>query len=451
MKIHFIAIGGSAMHNIAIALHKKGYEISGSDDEIFEPSKSRLAKYNLLPEKYGWFPEKISAEIDIIILGMHARIDNPELLKAQELNLKIYSYPEYLFEQTKEKKRIVIGGSHGKTTVTSMIMHVLKHRNIGFDYMVGANIKGFETMVNLENQNKIAVFEGDEYLSSPIDRTPKFHWYKPHLAVVTGIAWDHINVFPSFENYVEQFKIFIKSIENGGCLFWYEGDKVLKEIGGINDNIDSISYNKSEFFTNSNNEICTKVNDKIFKLNIFGNHNFQNANAALLICRELGITDQDFWFAMQSFEGAAKRLQLIKQNENSSFYIDFAHAPSKLKATIDALKQKYPNRKLIACIELHTFSSLQKNFIPQYKNTMNNADKAIVYFNPEVLKHKQLPEISSEFVKTSFGNNVDVFTDTDKLQDYLMSLPTSNINILMMSSGNFNGIDFVEFANKIID
>ncbi|MDR2009845.1 MAG: Mur ligase domain-containing protein [Bacteroidales bacterium] len=450
MRIHFIAIGGSAMHNLAIALHKKGYKVTGSDDEIFEPSRSRLEKYGLLPVKQGWFPEQINENIDIIILGMHARIDNPELLRAQELNLKIYSYPEYLFEQTKNKKRVVIGGSHGKTSITSMIMHVLKHNNINFDYMVGANIKGFDTMVNLEEKNDVAIFEGDEYLSSPIDMTPKFHWYKPHIAVLTGIAWDHINVFPTFENYVKQFEIFIKSIEKGGKLFWYEDDKELKKINKSNKDIQSISYNNADYFTDKEGNSCIKINDKIFILSIFGDHNFQNANAARLVCNELGINDMEFWNAMQTFEGAAKRLQLIRQNKETAFYIDFAHAPSKLKATINALKQKYQDRKLIACIELHTFSSLQANFIPQYKNTMENADTAIVYFNPEVIKHKRLPEISRDFVKSSFGDNVMVFTDTLALQQFLKKTDLNNTNILMMSSGNFNGIDFAEFAEELI-
>lgn len=450
MKIHFIAIGGSAMHNLAIALHKKGYNVTGSDDEIFEPSKSRLEKYGLLPENYGWHPEKINDSIDIIILGMHARIDNPELIKAQELKLKIYSYPEYLYEQTKDKKRIVIGGSHGKTSITSMIMHVLKYHNVGFDYMVGANIKGFETMVNLEHNNNIAIFEGDEYLSSPIDMTPKFHWYKPHIAILTGIAWDHINVFPTFDNYTKQFEIFIKSIVNDGKLFWYEGDTDLRKISNINSNITSIPYDKSNFIINSDGKSCIKINDQIFVLNIFGDHNFQNANAARLVCNELNISNMYFWQAMENFEGAAKRLQLVKETDKSSFYIDFAHAPSKLKATVNALKQKYENRKLVSCIELHTFSSLQKNFIPQYNGTMNNADIAIVYFSPEVIKHKRLPEISPDFVKESFGNNVIVFTNTEELKNYLRKIDINNTNILMMSSGNFNGIDFIQFADELL-
>lgn len=450
MKIHFIAVGGAAMHNLAIALHKKGYQVTGSDDEIFEPSRSRLEKYGLLPKQYGWFPDEIDESIDIIILGMHARIDNPELITAQEKGLKIYSYPEYLYEQTKDKKRIVIGGSHGKTTITSMIMHVLKTAGKGYDYMVGANIKGFDTMVNLEEKNDIAVFEGDEYLSSPIDLTPKFHWYKPHIAILTGIAWDHINVFPSFDFYVEQFEIFVKSILPGGKLFWFEEDENLENISNSNPSIESVSYSTYDYYVDAEGSICVDYEGKTYHMSVFGDHNMQNINAARYACLEAGISEEIFWAAIESFEGASKRLQLVKENENSVFYIDFAHAPSKLKATINALKQKYPYRKLVACIELHTFSSLQANFIPQYKDCMQKADTAIVYYSHEVLEHKRLPELSEEFVKESFGGNVTIFTDTDKLQNFLKEQNFANSNLLMMSSGNFNGIDFVKFAEDII-
>jgi UDP-N-acetylmuramate: L-alanyl-gamma-D-glutamyl-meso-diaminopimelate ligase len=450
MRIHFIAVGGAAMHNLAIALHKKGYIVTGSDDEIFEPSRSRLDKCGLLPKEYGWFPDLINDKIDIIILGMHARIDNPELLRAQELGLKIYSYPEYLYEQTKNKKRIVVGGSHGKTTITSMIMHVLRESGLGFDYMVGANIKGFDTMVNLEDKNQIAVFEGDEYLSSPIDLTPKFHWYKPHAAILTGIAWDHINVFPTFDNYVSQFEIFIKSIEPKGRLFWYGDDENLAKISSSNHEIESVPYQAYPYRVDEAGKTCVDFNGKTYFMSVFGDHNMQNINAARFACLEAGVSEEFFWQSVQSFEGASKRLQLIKETTESSFYIDFAHAPSKLKATISALKQKNPNRKLIACLELHTFSSLQKNFIPQYRNTMDKADTAIVYYSHEVLHHKRLPELSEEFVKDGFGGNVMIFTDADLMQNYLKSLSFSNVDVLMMSSGNFNGIDFVNFAEQLI-
>ncbi|MBN2778082.1 MAG: peptidoglycan synthetase [Bacteroidales bacterium] len=450
MKIHFIAIGGAAMHNLAIALHKKGYDVSGSDDEIFNPSLSRLEKYGLLPAEFGWFPQKINKQIDIIILGMHARKDNPELVEAQKKGLKIFSYPEFLYEQTKNKKRIVIGGSHGKTTITSMIMHVLKSANMKFDYMVGANIKGFDTMVELNENNPIAIFEGDEYLSSPIDLTPKFHWYKPQIAILTGIAWDHINVFPTFENYVDQFSIFIKSITSGGKLFWFEGDENLQKISNLNNQISSIPYNTHEYFIDDNENICVKHQNKVYKMSVFGEHNLQNINAARYACLEAGVSETVFWENIQNFEGAAKRLQLVKENANSSFYLDFAHAPSKLRATIKALKQKYPTRKLIACMELHTFSSLQKNFIPHYKDCMKVADIAIVYYSHDVIKHKRLPAIEEDFVRESFGDNTIVFTDTNELQEYLQEYNYHETNLLMMSSGNFNGVDFFEFSDKII-
>lgn len=450
MRIHFIAIGGAAMHNLAIALHKKGYQVTGSDDEIFEPSRSRLEKHGLLPKEYGWFPDKINDGIGIIILGMHARIDNPELIKAKESGLKIYSYPEYLYEQTKDKKRIVIGGSHGKTTITSMIMHVLKTTGTGYDYMVGANIKGFDTMVNLEEKNKIAVFEGDEYLSSPVDLTPKFHWYKPHVAILTGIAWDHINVFPTFDFYVEQFEIFVKSIQPGGKLFWFEEDLNLEKISDSNKEIESVPYSGCDYYIDTEGHVCVDFDGSTYHMSVFGDHNMQNINAARYACLEAGVDEKDFWSAIESFEGAAKRLQLVKESMSTAFYIDFAHAPSKLKATINALKQKFPYRKLVACIELHTFSSLQKNFIPQYRDCMQKADTAIVYYSHEVLKHKQLPELDEDFVKESFGGNVTVFTNTDKLQSFLKSQDFGNANLLMMSSGNFNGIDFVKFAEEIV-
>lgn len=438
------------MHNLAIALHKKGDNVTGSDDEIFNPSRSRLEKYGLLPNEFGWFPTKISSDIDIIILGMHARKDNPELIEAQNQGLRIYSYPEFLYEQTKNKKRIVIGGSHGKTTITSMIMHVLKTLNMNFDYMVGANIKGFETMVELNERNQVAIIEGDEYLSSPLDLTPKFHWYKPHIAILTGIAWDHINVFPTFENYVEQFKIFIESLENDGKLFWFKDDENLESISSANPKITSTSYNKVDYTTDENSQPIVNFNGTEHKMSVFGDHNMQNINAARLACLEAGVQEKDFWSAIESFEGAAKRLQLVKDNKKSAFYIDFAHAPSKLKATVNAIKQKYQNRRLIACIELHTFSSLQKNFIPQYKDTMKSADIAIVYFSHDVIKHKKLPAIEEGFVKECFGGNTKVMTNTEQLRNYLRSQNMDGSNILMMSSGNFNGIDFVKFAEEII-
>ncbi|HLN72858.1 MAG TPA: Mur ligase family protein, partial [Prolixibacteraceae bacterium] len=382
MRVHFIAIGGSAMHNLAIALHKKGYHVTGSDDEVFEPSKSRLKKLGLLPEREGWFEENITPELDAVILGMHARQDNPELLRAQELGLKIFSYPEYLYEQTKDKIRVVVGGSHGKTTITSMILHVLGYNGLKFDYMVGAQLEGFDTMVSLSEDAKIAVFEGDEYLSSPIDLRPKFHLYFPNIALLSGIAWDHINVFPTFPFYVEQFQKFVDMIQPNGSLIYYEGDENLRQIAANGrEDIDKLPYWSHDSVIE--NGITYLVTDgKKIKLRIFGEHNLQNISGAQLVCCQLGLTDEQFYSAIAEFKGASRRLEVLAEKEDCVIFNDFAHSPSKLKATTEAVKKQFPDRKLVACLELHTFSSLKKDFLPQYKNCMNAADQAIVYFNP---------------------------------------------------------------------
>ncbi len=450
MRVHFIAIGGSAMHNLAIALHLKGFTVSGSDDEIFNPSKSRLEKHNILPESWGWFPNKINASLDAIILGMHARIDNPELLRAQELGLKIYSYPEYIYEQTKDKTRIVIGGSHGKTTTTSMVMHVLKENKIDFDYMVGAQIEGFETMVRLSKDAKIAIFEGDEYLSSPIDRRPKFHLYHPHIALLTGIAWDHINVFPTFDNYVEQFDIFTDLIQKDGSLIYFEEDEHIQSIlQNKREDITYIPYNTHPFRVENNHSILTTESGE-YELEIFGEHNLQNLMGAYNICKSIDISDLAFYKSIQNFYGAARRLQKLDENKNCSVFQDFAHSPSKLQATTQAVKKQYQNRKLIACMELHTFSSLKKEFLPHYKNTMSTADRAYVYFDPKTIAHKKLEPISKKQVAEAFGGtNLKVYTDSDKLITDLLAMNFTNTNVLLMSSGNFTGVDLKLLANKI--
>jgi len=452
MKVHFIAIGGSAMHNLALALKSKGFEVSGSDDEIFEPSKSKLAKAGLLPQKQGWYQDRITDDLDAVILGMHARIDNPELLKAQELNLKIYSYPEYIYEQTKDKTRVVIGGSHGKTTTTSIIMHVLKSLKIDFDYMVGAQLDGFDTMVKLSKEAKIAIFEGDEYLSSPIDRRPKFHLYHPHIALLTGIAWDHINVFPSFENYLLQFSKFVELIKKDGSLIYFEEDKHIKDIISTRrSDIEYIAYKTPEY-TVVNNITNIKTSTKEVELNIFGEHNLQNIAGAYKICCKLGVSEDDFYASLSNFKGASKRLQTLASNETSNIYLDFAHSPSKLEATTKAVKSQFKDRKLIACMELHTFSSLQENFLPHYKDTMKYADKAYVYFNPETLKHKKLKEITKQQVKDAFASdNVEVFTNSDELMKILYAENWNNKNLLLMSSGNFSGKDLSLLAKNIIE
>ena len=423
------------MHNMAISLHNQGHKVTGSDDQIFEPSKSRLKNKGLLPSKIGWFPNKISKDIDLIILGMHAKIDNPELLKGKKLNIPILSYPEYIYEHSKKKKRIVIAGSHGKTSITSMILHVLKEINLDCDFMVGAQLEGFETMVKLTNTAEIIILEGDEYLSSPIDRRPKFHIYKPDIAVISGIAWDHINVFPTFETYINQFRIFKNMISQ--TLIYHSEDKNLQTLANEHINCKLIPYSTPKHSVKNGTTIINNT-----KLLIFGDHNLQNLNAARLVCLELGITNRQFYNKISTFKGASNRLELIKKTNKTSIYKDFAHSPSKLKATCQAMKKQFPNKDIVACLELHTFSSLNQRFLKEYENSMNDPYIAIVYFNPDAIKHKKLDYIDKEEVYRSFNRqDLLIFTDSVKLEKYLKSLNHSNKNILMMSSGNFNGIN----------
>ncbi|MFN3917488.1 MAG: UDP-N-acetylmuramate--L-alanine ligase [Flavobacteriales bacterium] len=449
MKVHFIAIGGSAMHNLALALHEKGYQVTGSDDEVLDPSRTRLMIAGILPKAEGWFPEKITSDLDAIILGMHAHSDNPELAKAKELNLKIYSYPEYIYEQTKDKTRVVIGGSHGKTTITAMILHVLQKLEIECDYMVGAQLDGFTTMVKLSNSAKIAVIEGDEYLSSPIDRRPKFHLYKPTIGLISGIAWDHFNVFPTFEFYVEQFAIFANMCEKS--LVYSVTDKQAVKISeNLKNNILKIPYGIPKY-TISEGVTSVQTKNGYIALEIFGQHNLNNMEGARNICNQLGVEDAEFYAAISSFKGASKRLEKVKITNQTAIYKDFAHSPSKLKATTSALKEQYPNRELIACMELHTYSSLNKEFIGQYKDSMESADKAYIYYSEHTLKMKRLPELSKDDVKFAFGKgNITVFNNSEELQNILLSTDWKNKNLLMMSSGNFDGIDFKAMADKLI-
>lgn len=446
MRVHFIAIGGSAMHNLAIALHKKAYKVTGSDDQIFEPSRGRLQKYGLLPEEEGWQPNKIDHSIDAIILGMHARKDNPELLKAQELGLKIYSYPEYVYEQSKNKKRVVIGGSHGKTSITSMILHVLRKKDLKYDYLVGAQLEGYETMVSLNDDHDLIILEGDEYLSSPIDLRPKFHWYKGHIAVLSGIAWDHINVFPTFENYVEQFEIFSDSLEKGASLIYYSEDPELEKIAkSCRDDINAIPY-KTPNYDRRNDHYLLDGHE----LKIFGEHNLQNIQAACLVLKELGIEREDSLSALSDFTGAARRLETIREDEAFSVFKDFAHSPSKLKATTSAVKEYHGERKLVACMELHTFSSLNKKFLPEYRDSMNSADEAIVYFNPKTIEHKKLEPISEEELINAFNRtDLKVYTNSESLIKDLQSRNWKDHDLLLMSSGNFDGQDFNELADSL--
>lgn len=445
MRIHFIAIGGSAMHNLAIALHKKGYQITGSDDVIFEPAKSRLDKYGLLPAEMGWDENRITSDLDAVILGMHARIDNPELLKAQALGVKIYSYPEYIYEQSKNKLRVVIGGSHGKTTITSMILHVLNYCNRDFDYLVGAQLAGFETMVKVTEEAPVMIIEGDEYLSSPIDRRPKFHLYKANVAVISGIAWDHINVFPTYADYTAQFDKFIYTIEENGTLIYCEADADLNEI---------VSHSKAKInkigYAIPAHEIkagITYLLPEHTALKVFGDHNLMNLNAAKLVCAQLEIDETTFNTAIASFTGAAKRLEVISADASTNVYKDFAHSPSKLKATIDAVKTQFTNRKLVACIELHTFSSLNKDFLKEYAGAMDKADDAIVFIDIKSFEQKRMEPFSEDDVQNAFQNpKLKFFNDASKLKSYLLSLHYADTNLLMMSSGNYAGFDLPELA-----
>ncbi len=452
--IHFIAIGGAAMHNLALAVASKaGYTVTGSDDEIFDPALTHLREAGLLPDEMGWHPERITPDIDAIILGMHAREDNPELVRARELGLKIYSFPEYLYEQTKNKIRIVVGGSHGKTTTTSMILYVLQRLGIEADYMVGAQIEGFERMVRLSETARYAVFEGDEYLTSPLDLRSKFLWYHPHVAILTGIAWDHINVFPTFPQYVDTFRRFVHTIEPGGSFIYFRGDENLQCLAEELKNAlpyrdgTGVSLIPYDAYTGS------------VPMQVFGRHNMQNLQAAMLACHCIGVAPEDFYREISSFTGASNRLEKICEAENNVAYKDFAHSPSKLKATINAVREHYPDKTLVACMELHTFSSLMADFLPQYKNCMAEADIAYVYFNPKVIEHKRLTPITADEVRKAFGTaNVTVFTESEALQTQLKQIvhrtsslcPSQGIALLMMSSGTFDGIDIPAFARQLL-
>jgi len=450
MNVHFIAIGGSAMHNLAIALSRKGINVTGSDDEIFEPSKSRLEKQGILPVSIGWDINRISNQLDAVILGMHAREDNPELIKAKELGIKVFSYPEYLYEQSKDKTRVVIGGSHGKTTITSMLLHVINDLGLDVDYMVGAQLEGYDCMVKLSDSARIMVLEGDEYLSSPIDRRPKFHLYKPNVALISGIAWDHINVFPTFDNYVDQFRIFCDKIEEGGVLIYNTEDDEVNKLGeNYTSKIKTISYGLPEYKVEVTGTALI-FEGKTYHLKVFGSHNLQNLMGAMRIGEQIGINPSTFLNAIQTFTGAGKRLQKIVDNDTFVMFKDFAHSPSKLKATTKAVKEQYKDRKVIACMELHTFSSLKKDFLPHYLGAMDAADVALVYFSHDVVKHKKLEPINEELVLKAFGGKVKVMTNTKDVLNFIHSVNFRDSVLLMMSSGSFDGIDYDVLGGEIV-
>lgn len=449
MKVHFIAIGGSAMHNLAIALHKKGYQVTGSDDEIFEPSKGRLNKYGLLPNSKGWNTERITTDLDFVVLGMHAKKGNPELEKAQDLGLKIMSYPEFLYEQSKDKTRVVIAGSHGKTSITSMILHALHYNDKDCDFMVGAQLEGFETMVKLTDHNEFMILEGDEYLSSPMDLRPKFMHYHPNIALISGIAWDHVNVFPTFQNYIDQFSLFLDTIEPGGVVIYNELDEKVNEvIDNTKNEVKKFAYSLPDYKIENGTYLIASHTDGFIPLEIIGKHNMNNLEGARWICNQMGLSDEEFYEAIVSFKGASRRLETIFEKKGLIAYRDFAHAPSKVSATVSAVKESFPDKKLVACFELHTFSSLNIKFMQEYKGSMDPADSALIYFNPDVVAHKGLEELNTESVKQAFGSDkIEVFDSNSDLLNKLKSELTDDSVALIMSSGSFDGIDWKEELN----
>jgi UDP-N-acetylmuramate: L-alanyl-gamma-D-glutamyl-meso-diaminopimelate ligase len=451
--IHLIAIGGSIMHNLALTLHDQGIKVTGSDDEIYEPAKSRLKAAAILPEQEGWFPEKLDSKPDAVILGMHARPDNPELQRAQELDIPVYSFPEFIYEQSRNKQRIVIGGSHGKTTITSIIMHVLRQQGRLFDYAVGAQIAGFDRMVKLTEDAPIIIIEGDEYLSDPIKRVPKFHLYHHHIGVISGISWDHINVFPTQEMYREQFRIFAEMTPKAGTLIYDQDDEQVQLVAVPRNPADIayIGYGVHPHSIKNGKTILHTKKEGDVEIQLFGEHNLRNISAAKEVCKKLGVKGHDFYEALKSFKGAAKRLEKLGESNSTVVYRDFAHAPSKVKATTEAVKAQYPQRQLVACVELHTFSSLNKNFLPQYAGALDRADVPVVFFSPKTIAHKRMEMLSEEDLKAAFRNpRLQVFTDSASLQQYLTGMNWQNANLLLMSSGTYENIDLEALKKAVL-
>jgi UDP-N-acetylmuramate: L-alanyl-gamma-D-glutamyl-meso-diaminopimelate ligase len=449
MQLHFIAIGGSAMHNLALALHDKGYAISGSDDVIFEPSRSRLQKAGLLPAEVGWFPEKVHSGLDAVILGMHARADNPELKRARELGIPVYSYPEFLYEQSREKTRVVIGGSHGKTTITSMILHVMAYWNRSVDFMVGAQLEGFDRMVRLTDDSEFMVLEGDEYLSSPLDPTPKFHHYKPNIALLSGIAWDHINVFPTFESYREQFLKFLHTLVPGGSITYNAEDEGLREmVETLDAPVRKFPYTVPDYRVEGGQTLLETPEGDL-PLQVFGRHNLSNLAGAKWICQQMGVDEAEFYEAMAGFRGADKRLQLLAKGPQGYVFKDFAHSPSKVRATTEAVKEQFPGHRVLACLELHTYSSLNAGFLKLYQGCLDAADAALAFYVPESLAIKGLDPISPEDIREAFGRpDLQVFTQTTALQEHLSSVPPEQTVVLLMSSGNYGGLDLERLTSR---
>ena len=452
-KIHFIAIGGAIMHQLALALQRQGYLVTGSDDEITDPAKSNLKMAGLLPAQYGWFPEKISPDLDAIVLGMHAKADNPELLAAKNAGVPIYSFPQYVYEVSKNKKRVVVAGSHGKTTITSMIMHILKHQGIDFDYLVGARVAGFDQSVQLTDA-PIIILEGDEYPASVEEKRPKIFFYHPHISVLSGIAWDHINVFPTYEIYFNQFEQYVLGMnENTKVFYNNEDEEVIRVMKTAGAKLAATPYQTPPFHYENGVPVMDTINGPVI-VSVFGRHNLLNMQAAIDVCMELGVSESDCYKAIASFTGAARRLEKVKEEKNLLVYRDFAHAPSKLKATLNAVREAYSGHHLVACFELHTFSSLNDQFLSEYAHSMDAADEAIVYFSHHALDLKGLPPLDPANVKKYFQrNDVNVIDEKAKLESMVREMISNKqkpVFLLLMSSGTFDGIDWNTVSSQQI-
>jgi UDP-N-acetylmuramate: L-alanyl-gamma-D-glutamyl-meso-diaminopimelate ligase len=447
--IHFIAIGGSAMHNLAIALHQTGYYVTGSDDDIFEPSRSRLSANGLLPAELGWHPEKIRRETKAVILGMHARKDNPELKRALELGIRIYSFPDFVYESSKNAKRVVIAGSHGKTTITSIIMHVLRHVDQEFDYLVGAGIAGFSNMVKL-NGAPIIVLEGDEYLSSALDRTPKFIRYNHNIGLISGIAWDHINAFPSKDEYIDQFAKFIDNTPDDGCLVYFDEDPVIRKLIQVKKRkFRTIPYN-TPIYTVKDGQFYLKNELSETGLRLFGKHNMQNLGGALTVLKLLGLPEKDIFQALKTFDGAANRLEKLFDNKSIVVYRDFAHSPSKLKSTVEAVHELYPDKKIISCFELHTYSSLNKDFLSEYRNSFPIKGVNVIFINDHTLSIKKMPPLSDEGIKAGFNSDkLSIIRSKQNLENFILDNIQPDTVLLFMSSGNFGEMNYSDLIEKI--
>lgn len=442
------------MHGLAIELKNMGHEVSGSDDEIFEPSQTRLQKAGLLPPAAGWFPDRISGELDMVVAGMHAKADNPELLRAKELGLKVVSFPELVYEHARHKQRIVIGGSHGKTTITSMIIHVMRYWNRDVDFLVGAEVPGYGNSVRLTETAPVMVIEGDEYVTSASDNRPKFWHYQHHIGVISGIAWDHFNIYPSTETYQEVFKVFAERTPKAGTLFWNGDDTQLAEMMKhiiMSADVASIPYqaHKHQIGPNGQTALISSEKEKI-QVQVFGRHNMENLQAALLVCQKVGISPAEFYQAIQSFQGAALRLQLVGSFQNTRVFRDYAHSPSKVAATVQSVRKQFPAQKLVACYELHTYSSLNPAFLPHYARTLHEAEVAAVYFNPHAVALKRMEPLTASQIKAAFArHDLLVFDDSEQLQEWLTDREWNGHNLLLMSSGNFNGLSIEALTSTI--